>query len=796
MIKRILILALVFVLFVTSCEKNNLVDLISTSLPTSFQLTPAPTITPTPTPEVRFSIGEEYLLSGDYDAAYNEFSLGSTQSTDPELVAASMLGMGRALLLKEDYRGAVNQFSSLLINFPEGESRNNAFFYIAKAYEALDQPRLAADAYASYLAASPGVLDSEINEMRGNALMEYADYANAITAYETALSTASSSNYDQLQLELAQAAVAAPDTNKAINIYVGLIETSQSSYVKAQANLLLGRIYTDLGMPEQAYARYQDSVQNYPTQYDSYSALAQLVEDGQYVDPLQRGIIDYYAGQYSIAMDVLQNYIDTNPDHDAEAHYYRALSFYELNRYEDEIAEWDDVISDHATEEDYYFDAFDEKSYTQWLSLNQFLEAAQTCLTFVASVPTSANAPVMLDKAARIYVDGGYLSMAAEVYERVFNEYPGAEQAYTDLFTAGILYYRLNDLDKAKLTFQRLIVLTDVPEEQAAANLWTAKALEKQGETVEAIEYYQKAAAANPDGYYGIRANEILNNQKPFTSLQNIDLGIDLEAEKTKADRWMVNTFQLDSSVDLSSIGELSANLNYQRAEEFSKLGMREEALAEFEALRNSVVGNAVNTYRVMNRALELGFYRTAIFASRHVLDLAGLSQAATLTDPPIYFNHIRFGTFYKNYIIPFSLEHSLDPMLIFSIIRQESMFDSSIVSVATAKGLMQITPDTAVGIVENYGWPENFTLDDLNRPVVNIRLGIHYFKRCLDLYNGDYYVALASYNAGDTPATRWMELSGGDPDLFLEIVSYSETKNYIKSIVENYYIYKDIYTR
>jgi soluble lytic murein transglycosylase len=796
MIKRILIITLVFILFVTSCEKNGSVDPTSVPPSTSEQWTPAPTITPTPTPEVRFSTGEEFLLSGDYDAAYSEFSLGSTQSTDPELVAASMLGMGRALLLKEDFRGAVNQFSSLLINFPTGDARNTSFFYLAKTYDALDQPRLAADAYASYLAALPGPLDSEINEMRGDALMKNSDYTNAIAAYETALSSASSSNYDRLQMELAQAAVAAGDNDKAINIYLSLAETSQSSYIKAQANLLVGRIYIELGMPEQAYARYQDSVLNYPKQYDTYSALAQLVEDGQPVDQLQRGIIDYFAGQYSIAMDAMQSYIDANPDHNAEAHYYRALSFYELNRYEEEIAEWDDVIAGHSSEEEYYFDAFDEKSYTQWLSLNQFIEAAQTCLTFAASVPTSPNAPVMLDKAARIYVDGGYLSMAAEVYERIFNEYPGYEEAYQDLFKAGILYYRLEDFNKAQLTFQRLIVLTDVPEEQAAANLWVAKSLERQGKSTEAVEYYQKAVVADPNGYYGIRSNEIINGQKPFTPLQNIDLGIDLEVEKTKADRWMQNTFQLDSSVDLSSIGELGTNLNYLRAEEYTKLGMREEALGEFEALRNSVIGNAVNTYRVMNRALELGFYRTAIYASRHVLDLAGLSQAATLTDPPIYFNHIRFGTFYKTYIIPLSLEHGLDPMLVFSIIRQESMFDSSIVSVATAKGLMQITPDTAVGIVENYGWPENFTLNDLNRPVVNIRLGIHYFKRCLDIYDGDYYVALASYNAGDTPATRWMELSGGDPDLFIEIVSYSETKDYIKSIVENYYIYKDIYTR
>jgi soluble lytic murein transglycosylase len=79
---------------------------------------------------------------------------------------------------------------------------------------------------------------------------------------------------------------------------------------------------------------------------------------------------------------------------------------------------------------------------------------------------------------------------------------------------------------------------------------------------------------------------------------------------------------------------------------------------------------------------------------------------------------------------------------------------------------------------------------------MVNIRLGTHYFKRCLDLYDGDAYAALSSYNAGDTATTRWKELSGGDMDLFIEIISYSETKDYIKSIVENNAIYEQIYKR
>lgn len=787
---------MVVLLLLASCNRSFTTSPLIQNRDSSPQSSATPTITPTPTPEVRALNAESLLITGDYDQAYKEFLTTSTQTSDPELVSKALLGIGRSLILKEDYLGAVNHFSAFLLNYPTGEERNTSFFFLAKAYDALEQYRLAADAYASYLSALPGPLDSEINEMRGDSLAKYGDFAGAMSAYETAVSTATGSRYDQLKIKLAQGASSAGDYDKAINIYLGLLETSQSGYTKAQADLLLGRIYLQLGLPDQAYARFQHAVNNYTDPYDSYSALVQLVEDGQPVNQLNRGIIDYNVGQYGVAIEALTNYLNENPNHDATAHKYKALSFYEINEYENEIAEWDKVIRDHSSEIEYYYEAFNEKSFTQWLSLNQFMEAAQTCLTFVATIPTSAYAPAMLDKAARIYVDGGYLSLGAEVYERLFNEYPGSKEAYYGLFKAGILYYRMGDFAKAQTTFLRLVVLTDNPEEQAADYLWVAKSLEKLNDPAAAQEYFEKAANADPTDFYGIRAAEILSGQKPLTKLENIDLAVDFENEKIKASRWVMETFNLDASIDVNSPSDLASNVSWMKAEVYTKLGMREQASNEFESLRNNLTGDAINTYRLMNRTLELGYYRTAILSSRHVLDLAGLSQAATLTDPPIYFNHIRFGSFFREYVIPTSLEHQLDPMVVFSLIRQESLFDSSITSVASAKGLMQITPNTAVGIVENYGWPPDYTVDDLNRPMVNIRLGTHYFKRCLDLYDGDVYAALSSYNAGDTATTRWKQLSGGDPDLFIELVSYSETRDYIKSIVENNAIYEQIYKR
>jgi soluble lytic murein transglycosylase len=783
----------IFMLLIVSCSTpvNNAGI---PEVPTQVLQSPTPTITPTPQPKARVLLGEKDLLYGDYDAAYDKFLTSKNESNDPEVITAAQLGLGRALLLKKDYRGAVDQFSWLLSNYREGDSRNTAYFFLAQAYEGLTQPRLAADAYANYLAAIPGPLDSEINEMMGDNLLQAGDPIAAKIAFERALLTSPSANRDALQIKVAQSASESGDDAGAISIYLALYDSSSSDYIKAQANFLLGQIYLRLGENEQAYSRFQDSVNLFPTYYDTFSGLVVLVEAGLPVDERQRGIIDYYAGQYGMADAAFDRYISANPDHDGTTHYYKALSLYKMGKYEAEVAEWDKLIKDHPTDPKYPA-AFLEKASTQWDKLQQYDAAAQTLLTFVALVPTSPDSPDYLYRAARIYEIGGYLTNAAKTWERVFNEYPGSEDAYPGLFEAGVIYFRLNDFQKAQITFQRLLVLATNPEEQAAANLWIAKSLEKQEKNEEARAYFQQSINADPSGYYSIRAAQILNRQAPFPAALNVDLAVDLSIEKTEADRWMRETFKLDAAIDLASPAELASNPLFQRAETFAKLGMRNRARGEYEALQKELQADAINTYRLMNRLVELGFYQSAVLSSRQVLDLAGLSQSATLTSAPKYFNHIRFGAFFREIIVPAAVEHNLDPLLLFSIIRQESLFETDIISSEDARGLMQILPTTGEEIAAGYNWPPNFTPDDLNRAFINVRLGTHYFKKWIDYFNGDIVAALAAYNGGIGNTLAWTEIAGGDPDLLLEVIRADETRGYIRSITENYEIYKSFYS-
>lgn len=106
--------------------------------------------------------------------------------------------------------------------------------------------------------------------------------------------------------------------------------------------------------------------------------------------------------------------------------------------------------------------------------------------------------------------------------------------------------------------------------------------------------------------------------------------------------------------------------------------------------------------------------------------------------------------------------EHSLPAELIHSVIRVESNYNPYAVSPKGALGLMQLIPATA----------RRFGVSDAFNPEENIRGGATYLRYLLDLYSGNYTLALAAYNAGEAAVARY-----GD------VPPFPETRNYVNSV-------------
>ncbi|MEG3435879.1 transglycosylase SLT domain-containing protein [Pannus brasiliensis CCIBt3594] len=164
--------------------------------------------------------------------------------------------------------------------------------------------------------------------------------------------------------------------------------------------------------------------------------------------------------------------------------------------------------------------------------------------------------------------------------------------------------------------------------------------------------------------------------------------------------------------------------------------------------------------------------------------------QWKALRDSDKYW-HALFPFPYYETILQWSKERRLNPLLVTSLIRQESRFEKEIRSPVGAVGLMQIMPDTGKYIAGNTG-TKSYSLTD---PEDNIMMGTWYLDYTHDKYGGNSLFAVASYNAGPGAVSRWKErFSFSDPDEFVENIPYDETKGYVESVFGNYWNYLQIY--
>lgn len=147
----------------------------------------------------------------------------------------------------------------------------------------------------------------------------------------------------------------------------------------------------------------------------------------------------------------------------------------------------------------------------------------------------------------------------------------------------------------------------------------------------------------------------------------------------------------------------------------------------------------------------------------------------------------------YNVYVEKYALEYGVDRMLVYAIIKAESNFKPNIKSNSNAIGLMQLLEDTAGETANKIGI--EYTDGCLYDPETNIRLGIKYFSDLLKEYDNNYMLALTAYNAGTGNLKKWIEQGIIKPDgSNIEDIPYKETNNYVRKIVRDYNIYKDLY--
>ena len=148
----------------------------------------------------------------------------------------------------------------------------------------------------------------------------------------------------------------------------------------------------------------------------------------------------------------------------------------------------------------------------------------------------------------------------------------------------------------------------------------------------------------------------------------------------------------------------------------------------------------------------------------------------------------------YEEYVEKIANENEIDKLLIYSIIKAESGFKADVKSSSGAVGLMQLMLPTAQEIAKDLEMYD-LTEEQLYEAETNIKIGTKYFAKLLKEYDNKLNLAIIAYNAGMGNVNEWVEkgiINENGTDI--ENIPFAETKMYVKKILQNYDIYKDIY--
>jgi soluble lytic murein transglycosylase len=183
---------------------------------------------------------------------------------------------------------------------------------------------------------------------------------------------------------------------------------------------------------------------------------------------------------------------------------------------------------------------------------------------------------------------------------------------------------------------------------------------------------------------------------------------------------------------------------------------------------------------RASSRSASVGLVRLRrIFLVVAVLLVIGILVLVMRFDFGNTLTNLTLPLEHEDIIRQQAAEKGVPADLIAAVIYEESKFDDNVRSDADARGLMQITPDTA-DTIENLSGGETFVYEDLDDPELNIRYGTYYLGYLLGKYDGDVIAALAAYNAGEGNADAW-----GGAGMQLSDIEFPETLNYVRDVLE-----------
>jgi soluble lytic murein transglycosylase len=346
--------------------------------------------------------------------------------------------------------------------------------------------------------------------------------------------------------------------------------------------------------------------------------------------------------------------------------------------------------------------------------------------------------------------NAGRTADAAASYRRATEVLPTSDAAPEARWRLGWIALRSGRLDDARARFQAAAEAAPWRSEMARGWYWAAKTLEAVGgdaNAVEAQRLIRLVADRYPLTFYGQRARARLGAGPPS-----------LPPAVTPA-------IARDSAAPIhTELARLGLDADAAEAGEDALASRNDPRIARFLAGAHSRLGDIPRSVRHADDALARGVRDEGTWR---------------LAYPKAYWNAVTAA----------AQQAGIDPLLLISLVREESRYDAVVLSHARAIGLTQLL----IGTARATAGDASLTVLRVKDPATNLVIGARYLRQQLDRFNGDARLALAAYNAGPGAAARWANIDP-DPDFFIERIGFSETRAYVRRVLGTYGVYRALY--
>ena len=689
--------------------------------------------------------GLQLVRRGEYARAEQFYA---DQASDPGVAPRALLLEARATLADGDTAGAEGLVQQLLAGYPNSNQ-------IANAYFALEQiRRTAGDCTGALRALDAFEATAGATAIGPYAALQRAQCAATLGDWPTELAAAQSAlSIDGggprlTQIEALERAAEADQKmgrkQAALDLYNRSLALAGTRAYTAEMLFSTASVARLLGQTDLAAERFRAIVVDYADQARGPGALDALNDLGRggIVSPLQAGVVRLNALEYRAAIGQFDQVSPDGPDW-GTAQIDRAEALLKLND-EDSARSGLQAIADGGG----------PSAGAAWLRLGQLDER-----------------------------DGDEPSAEAS-YQHMAEAAPA--RAAEALFHVGFTRFVRGDRSGAVDAWRNGLAAGGPPSPtlQAQLEYWLGKAMP--AGSAEAQDAFNRSAAAAPESFYGLRAQEqISTGTLSMAALP--PRGTSWLALSTSDQQERAGWFAALKLTPDQAAQDVSALL--RRADTLLDLGLRAEASWEIDgvAQQYAQARDIAHLSAVADWTLQRDQPQLTLRIGKQMRDLVGLNGL------PRALQRLVYPAGWGDLVAEQAATYGIDPLLMLALMRQESSFDPRAQSGAQAMGLTQVVPSTARNIASRLG-DDDFVLRDLFKPTVSIEFGTWLLQELLGQYRGRVFPTLAAYDAGGGNVARWLQRYGDDPDVLVEQIPFAETQTYLRIVYDNYWHYEALY--